>query len=47
MASDVFIAMESNINLEHLLAGSREQVSIMNLLRIMPDEACGIRWLLD
>ena len=47
MASDVFIAMECQINLEHLLTGSHEQVSITNLLRITPDVVRGVRLLLD
>lgn len=47
MASDVFIAMEYQINLEHLLAGSREQVSCTNILGITTDAACDVRLLLD
>ena len=47
MASDVFITMEPQINLEHLLAGSHEQVNSTNLLVITPDVVCDVRLLLD
>ena len=47
MAFDVFIAMESQINLEHLLSGNPEQVSFTNVLETRPDVLCGVRLLLD
>jgi hypothetical protein len=46
MASDVFITMEPQSNLEHLLDGSHEEVSITNLFEITPDVVCGVRLLL-
>ena len=47
MASDVFITMESQTNLEYLLNGTHEEVSITNRLGITPDVARGVRLLLD
>jgi hypothetical protein len=47
MASDVFITMEPQTNLEHLLNGTHEEVSITNRLEITPDVARGVRLLLD
>ena len=47
MASDVFITMESQTNLEYLLNGTHEEVSIKNRLGITPDVARGVRLLLD
>jgi hypothetical protein len=47
MASDVFITMEPQMNLEYLLAGSQEEVGTTNSFAITTDVVCGVRLLID
>ncbi len=47
MASDVFITMEPQINLEYLLAGGHEEVSTTNSFATTTDIVCDVRLLLD
>lgn len=43
MASDVFISMDLQINLDYLLTGDREQVSRRESLCTMPNMICRVR----